>query len=70
MYFFIPHPSIRCVQPALFTLGACQCNVERLEAALKKCKGGLAFWEHLYPVQEVDGAEHARELARGAESGE
>jgi hypothetical protein len=70
VFLHVPHPSIRSIRSALFTLSACQCNVERLEVARKKCEGELAFRKDTYPPQEADGAEKARELAWGAESGE
>jgi hypothetical protein len=70
VFLHVPHPSIRRIQSALFTFGACQPNVERLEAAHKKCESEFLFWGYMYPPQEADRAEEARKLAWGAESGE
>ncbi len=48
VFLHVSDPSIRRVQSALFGLGACQRDVERLEAAGKKCEGELAFWKYTH----------------------
>ncbi len=70
VFLHVPRPSIRDIQSTLFTFRACQRNVECLEAASKKCESKLAFGKYTHPPQKADGAEEARELAWGAESGE
>ena len=46
-----PHPHDRSIQPAFFSLGARQRNVECLEGACEKCESELAFLKHAHPPQ-------------------